>query len=69
MNKPERSNIPTKLYIGAFARLSRFDAHFDETVISLPSERKGDPVKSLHWQCGPLEHRFLQAALEQTAAG
>jgi len=68
MNKLERSNIPTKLYIGAFVRLSRFDAHFDQAAISLPLERKGDPAKSLHWQCGSLEHRFLQAALEQTAA-
>jgi len=69
MNKLERSNIPTKLYIGTFARSSRFDAHFDETGISLPLERKGDPAKSLRFQCGFLPNTgSLHAALEQTAA-
>ena len=41
---------PDKLYIGAFERTSRFDAHLDETGISLTLERTGaaDERKSVH---------------------
>ena len=33
---------PDKLYIGTFERSSRFDAHLDETGISLSLERTGE---------------------------
>ena len=32
---------PDKLYIGTFARTARFDAHLDETGISLTLDRPG----------------------------
>lgn len=41
---------PDKLYIGTFDRSSRFDAHLDETGLSLTLERTGDADtrKSVH---------------------
>ncbi|MBO0758459.1 MAG: hypothetical protein J2P54_21620 [Bradyrhizobiaceae bacterium] len=41
---------PDKLYIGTFDRASRFDAHLDETGLSLTLERVGDvdARKSVH---------------------
>jgi len=51
---PDRAEVaveyPDKLYIGTFAQNSRFDAHLDETGISLTLERPGveDERKSVH---------------------
>src|SRR5262245_2007844 len=48
MSKPVRDKAevaleyPDKLYIGTFERSARFDAHLDETGISLRLERPGD---------------------------
>ena len=41
---------PDKLYIGTFDRSSRFDAHLDDTGLSLVLERTGDidTRKSVH---------------------
>src|SRR5262245_32582224 len=43
---PDKAEIaleyPDKLYIGTFERAARFDAHFDETGISLALHRTGD---------------------------
>ena len=43
---PDKAEValeyPDKLYIGTFERSSRFDAHLDETGISLTLERTGD---------------------------
>jgi hypothetical protein len=42
--------LPDKLYIGTFERSSRFDAHLDETGVSLTLHRTGsaDVRKSVH---------------------
>jgi hypothetical protein len=51
---PDKAEVaieyPDKLYIGTFERSSRFDAHLDQTGISLVLERTGDPStqKSVH---------------------
>jgi hypothetical protein len=51
---PDKAEValeyPDKLYIGTFERSSRFDAHLDETGISLCLERTGeaDIRKSIH---------------------
>jgi hypothetical protein len=51
---PDKAEValeyPDKLYIGTFERSSRFDAHLDETGISLTLERTGevDLRKSVH---------------------
>lgn len=51
---PDKAEIaveyPDKLYIGAFTRTARFDAHLDETGISLTLERPGsdEERKSVH---------------------
>jgi len=51
---PDKAEValeyPDKLYIGTFERSSRFDAHVDETGISLTLSRTGDPntQKSVH---------------------
>jgi hypothetical protein len=34
--------LPDKLYIGTFERSSRFDAHLDQTGVSLTLHRAGD---------------------------
>jgi len=43
---PDRAEValeyPDKLYIGTFEHSSRFDAHLDETGISLSLYRTGD---------------------------
>jgi hypothetical protein len=43
---PDKAEIaleyPDKLYIGTFERTARFDAHLDETGISLALHRMGD---------------------------
>jgi hypothetical protein len=43
---PDKAEValeyPDKLYIGTFERSARFDAHLDETGISLRLERLGD---------------------------
>lgn len=51
---PDKAEValeyPDKLYIGTFERSSRFDAHLDETGVSLTLERIGseDTRKSVH---------------------
>jgi len=44
---PDKAEVameyPDKLYIGTFERTARFDAHFDETGISLALHRGGSP--------------------------
>jgi len=51
---PDKAEValeyPDKLYIGTFERSGRFDAHLDETGISLTLERIGDAEtrKSVH---------------------
>ena len=51
---PDKAEValefPDKLYIGTFERSSRFDAHLDETGISLTLIRTGDAStqKSVH---------------------
>jgi len=42
--------LPDKLYIGTFERSSRFDAHLDQTGVSLTLHRTGDADvrKSVH---------------------
>ena len=42
--------LPDKLYIGSFERSSRFDAHLDQTGVSLTLHRTGDADvrKSVH---------------------
>jgi hypothetical protein len=51
---PEKAEValeyPDKLYIGTFQNSSRFDAHLDETGVSLTLDRKGDADtrKSVH---------------------
>ena len=44
---PDKAEValeyPDKLYIGTFEHSSRFDAHLDETGISLSLDRTGDP--------------------------
>ena len=43
---PDKAEValeyPDKLYIGTFERSARFDAHLDQTGISLTLERPGD---------------------------
>jgi hypothetical protein len=39
---------PDKLYIGTFAHTARFDAHLDQTGISLTLELPGEQRKSVH---------------------
>jgi hypothetical protein len=43
---PDKAEValeyPDKLYIGTFERTARFDAHLDETGISLALHRTGD---------------------------
>jgi hypothetical protein len=51
---PDKAEVaveyPDKLYIGTFVRSARFDAHLDESGISLTLERTGteDERKSVH---------------------
>jgi hypothetical protein len=51
---PDKAEValeyPDKLYIGTFQNSSRFDAHLDETGVSLTLDRKGDADtrKSVH---------------------
>jgi len=51
---PDKAEIaveyPDKLYIGTFGHTARFDAHLDETGISLTLDRSGagDERKSVH---------------------
>jgi len=51
---PDKAEVafdyPDKFYIGTFERSSRFDAHLDETGISLTLERSGEVRlrKSVH---------------------
>ena len=51
---PDKAEIaieyPDKLYIGTFARTSRFDAHLDRAGVSLTLERTGDAAekKAVH---------------------
>jgi hypothetical protein len=51
---PDKAEValeyPDKLYIGTFERSSRFDAHLDQTGISLTLERTGQVElrKSIH---------------------
>ncbi len=51
---PDKAEVaveyPDKLYIGTFAHTARFDAHLDETGISLTLDRPGpdDERKSVH---------------------
>ena len=49
---PDKAEValdyPDKLYIGTFERSSRFDAHLDETGISLSLERTGGCRTSPH---------------------
>ena len=51
---PDKAEValdyPGKLYIGTFERTSRFDAHLDDTGISLSLERTGavEHRKSVH---------------------
>jgi hypothetical protein len=51
---PDKAEValeyPDKLYIGTFERTARFDAHLDETGISLSLHRTGDAAerKSVH---------------------
>jgi hypothetical protein len=51
---PDKAEVaieyPDKLYIGSFAHASRFDAHLDDTGISLTLDRPGadDERKSVH---------------------
>ena len=51
---PDKAEVaisyPDKLYIGTFERSSRFEAHLDQTGISLTLERTGDAntQKSVH---------------------
>jgi hypothetical protein len=51
---PDKAEValeyPDKLYIGTFERSSRFDAHLDQTGVSLNLERTGDSDtrKSVH---------------------
>lgn len=51
---PDKAEValeyPDKLYIGTFERTARFDAHLDETGISLSLHRTGeaDVRKSVH---------------------
>jgi hypothetical protein len=51
---PDKAEValeyPDKLYIGTFERSARFDAHLDETGISLSLQRGGadDVRKSVH---------------------
>jgi hypothetical protein len=51
---PDKAEValeyPDKLYIGTFQDSSRFDAHLDETGVSLTLDRKGDADtrKSVH---------------------
>jgi hypothetical protein len=51
---PDKAEValeyPDKLYIGTFERTARFDAHLDESGISLALERAGavDERKSVH---------------------
>jgi hypothetical protein len=51
---PDKAEValeyPDKFYIGTFERSSRFDAHLDETGISLTLERTGEVElrKSIH---------------------
>ncbi len=57
---PDKAEValefPDKLYIGTFARSSIFDAHFDETGISLSLQRTGaDDVRKsvrMHFHYG-----------------
>jgi hypothetical protein len=51
---PDKAEValeyPDKLYIGTFQNSSRFDAHLDETGVSLTLDKKGDADtrKSVH---------------------
>jgi hypothetical protein len=48
---PDKAEValeyPDKLYIGTFERTARFDAHLDETGISLSLYRTGEAVQML----------------------
>ena len=49
---PDKAEValeyPDKLYIGTFERSSRFDAHLDETGISLSIQRTGEVDTQIH---------------------
>ena len=50
---PDKAEVaveyPDKLYIGTFGRSARFDAHLDETGISLTLERTGAAAPCPGW--------------------
>jgi hypothetical protein len=56
---PDKAEIameyPDKLYIGTFGHSARFDAHLDETGISLSLDRTGEPKERksvrMHFHC------------------
>ena len=68
---PDKAEValeyPDKLYIGTFERSARFDAHADQTGISLTLERTGDPEtrKSVHMH---LNHDLFAQVLRDLAA-
>src|SRR5258708_6095995 len=67
---PDKAEValeyPDKLYIGAFEKASRFDAHLDETGISLSLYRGGtpDPRKSIRMH---YHYAFLAEILHELA--
>ena len=72
---PDKAEVaieyPDKLYIGTFERSSRFDAHLDQTGISLTLERKGDAStqKSVHIHVHYGLFAEILHELARTAAG
>jgi hypothetical protein len=68
---PDKAEValeyPDKLYIGTFERSARFDAHLDETGVSLTLERTGDADtrKSIHMH---LNHGLFAEVLRELAA-
>jgi hypothetical protein len=68
---PDKAEValeyPDKLYIGTFERSARFDAHLDETGVSLTLERTGDADsrKSIHMH---LNHALFAQVLRDLAA-
>lgn len=67
---PDKAEValeyPDKLYIGTFDRSSRFDAHLDDTGLSLRLERQGDADtrKSVHLH---LNYELLAEILRDVA--
>jgi hypothetical protein len=72
---PDKAEVaveyPDKLYIGTFERSSRFDAHLDETGISLTLHRTGDASvrKSVHMHLNYGLFAEILRDLADTAAG